>query len=426
MSVLSKVSLCFYQAFLGFPLKYISESGTDRKLTFSRSVFWWGSTLTFIQTGFLSASIYAQLSADDNQSTTKVSITTLIISVMFTEVAIFLSSAMKYPKFIDIYNTLERFDNNLQLVPPKSWKKIKFTSLVVILTVTPVLVEITGTLILLLSDKHFKNIIPRILTLVSFRIATCRQGCMLVQFHEITNCIATRFRLINARIRQEVIIHSYRQSMRHHNLPHMSHSPDTRSVSKIKSFMSAYQMLCDAAYKANSFYADILTSLFFCKFMYVTVTLFMFFLLLKRENVSGTVLTAMWALCHICYLLMIVSSSSDVTQAADETVPIICKLINRHLDPVLKRRLESFLLQLSTQNVALTGRGLFQITREMLTTMAATVTTNLPFKVRDRSAIRSTNIKLIEVRGKLEGGYSTTNNSCNIASALKVMSNQTV
>ncbi|KAG8294875.1 hypothetical protein J6590_092956 [Homalodisca vitripennis] len=81
--------------------------------------------------------------------------------------------------------------------------------------------------------------------------------------------------------------------------------------------------------------------------------------------------------CHICHLLLVVSSSSDVTQATDETAPIICKLINRRLDPVLKRRLESFLLQLTAQNVAFSGRGFFQINRKIVTSLAVTVITNL-------------------------------------------------
>ncbi|KAG8270979.1 gustatory receptor [Homalodisca vitripennis] len=389
MSVLSKVSLRFYQGFLGFPLKYISESGTDRKLTFSRAVFWWGSTLTFIQTGFLSGSVYAYLSGSGYLTIIQVSVSILIISLMFTEVVIFLSFAKKFAKIIDVYNSMDRFDNNLQLEPPKSWMTITFTFLVVILTVTPVLSDITGTLLLILWENNYKMIIHGVITLVSFSIANCRQSCMLVQFHEITYCIATRFRLINARIRQEVIIHSYRQSMTHHGPLYINHRQDTRSIARVKSFMSAYQMLRDATYKANSFYSDILTCIIFCKFVFITVSLFMFFLHFVEGNVTDIFLTGNWILCDICYLLTIVSSSSDVTQAADETAPIICKLINRHLDPVLKRRLESFLLQLTTQNVAFTGRGLFQITREMLTTMAATVTTNLVILIQFHAEIRN-------------------------------------
>ncbi|KAG8306177.1 gustatory receptor [Homalodisca vitripennis] len=376
MSVLSKRSIFFYQAFLCFPLKYSSEPDADKKLTFSRAVFWWGSTLTFIQTVVLCSIIYAYLSAGMNLSTMQVSIIILIISVMITEVVIFLSSAKEHTKFIDVYSSLEKFDDSLQLVPPKTLMTITYISVIVV-TVTTILLDLSSIFLLLLSGENLEMILNRIVALVSFTISHCRQSCLLVQFQETMYCIAKRFRLINAKIRQEVIIHIYRQSMRHHGPLFINHRGDTRSIARIKSFMTSYQMLCDAAYKANTFYSDILTSLIFCKFIFVTVTLFMFFLGFVSEHLVGMVLTGTWALCHICYVLLIVSSSSDVTQAADETSPIICKLINRRLDPVLKRRLESFLLQLNTQNAAFSGRGFFQINRKMLTSLAATVITNL-------------------------------------------------
>ncbi|KAG8320241.1 hypothetical protein J6590_072695 [Homalodisca vitripennis] len=63
--------------------------------------------------------------------------------------------------------------------------------------------------------------------------------------------------------------------------------------------------------------------------------------------------------------MTIVSSSSDVTRAADETSPIICKLINQDLDGGLKRQLESFLLQLAVRNVEVSAGGCFKINREI-------------------------------------------------------------
>ncbi|KAG8258580.1 hypothetical protein J6590_027671 [Homalodisca vitripennis] len=196
-------------------------------------------------------------------------------------------------------------------------------------------------------------------------------------------------------LRQEVIIHSYRQSMRHHGPLYINHRQYTRSTAKIKSFLSAYQMVCDAALKTNNFYSGILTSLIFCKFVYVTVTLFMFFLGVVSENLVGTVLTGIWTFCHICHLLLIVSSSSDVTQAAEETAPITCNIIKRGLDPVLNRRLESFLLQLSTQNVAFSGSGFSQITRKMLNSLTAIQELRLAVMVDDFLLEETDSIKVL-------------------------------
>ncbi|KAG8315948.1 hypothetical protein J6590_062037 [Homalodisca vitripennis] len=243
----------------------------------------------------------------------------------------------------------------------------------------PVLCDLTFVFLGLRYGKDQIITTRRIITSIHSIVGNCRQGCMLVQFHEITYCIAKRFRLLNARIRQEVIIHSYRQSMRHHNLPNINHRQDTRSIAKIKSFMSSYQMLRDATYKANAFYSDTLTSIIFCRFVYVTTSLFLLFLFIVWGSLLLLIITVTWPLCSICYMLLIVSSSSDVTKAADETAPIICKLINRRLDSVLKRRLESFLLQLNTQNVGFSGRGFSLINRQILTAIASAVTTNLEF-----------------------------------------------
>ncbi|KAG8330052.1 hypothetical protein J6590_072675 [Homalodisca vitripennis] len=377
MSVLSKVSLYFYQVFLGLPLKCSSRSGTDRNFEYSKEAFLWGLTVTLLQAMALSCNLYMYLLNTVKWNTMEVSVIILLISETVTDVVIFLNTAKKYRNLTDVCNILDRFDHNLLLAPTKYWMTIHFIFFIVILTAMPLLCDLTFVFLALGYGKDRIIITRQIITNIHPIVANCRQVCLMVQFHEVTYCIAKRFRLFNARIRQEVIIHSYRQSMRHHNLPHINHRQDTRSVANIKSFMSAYKMLRDATYKANAFYSDTLTSIIFCRFVYVTTCFFFLFLFIMWGSLLLLIVTVTWPLCSICYLLLIVSSSSYVTQAADETAPIICKLINRDLDPVLKRRLESFLLQLNTQNVVFSGRGFSQINRQILTKIATAVTTNL-------------------------------------------------
>ncbi|XP_046683385.1 gustatory receptor 23a-like [Homalodisca vitripennis] len=179
-----------------------------------------------------------------------------------------------------------------------------------------------------------------------------------------------------------------RQNLQHSN---QSHRQDGRSSTKIKSFMNAYQTLPDAVGQANAFYSDVLLSLIFCKFVTVTVLLFVFFSPVTSERRISNIFIGIWTLCNICYLLLIVSSSSDVTQAAEETAPIICKLINEDLDQGLKQQLESFLMQIATQNVVFSARDFFQINRRMLTTMAATVTTNLVILIQFNTQSKNDN-----------------------------------
>ncbi|KAG8282206.1 hypothetical protein J6590_041607 [Homalodisca vitripennis] len=45
-----------------------------------------------------------------------------------------------------------------------------------------------------------------------------------------------------------------------------------------------------------------------------------------------------WILTHIYYVVVLVNSSTDVTNSANETSQMICKSINSSLDPVLRRQ----------------------------------------------------------------------------------------
>ncbi|KAG8309947.1 gustatory receptor [Homalodisca vitripennis] len=366
---------------MGFPLKYTSESATGKKLTFSPAVFCWGLTVTILQTGLLSFVLCVNLSKGlviVSNTNTNINVYTIhILATILTQVFSFYSCATKYKQFIDVCETLERFDQSVQLTPSRRWMTVKFTALICNIILTPI---ISGGMFLYQMLKLAKHheIIFSLIILYSCSFATYYfQACILVQFHEVTHCIATRFRLINARIRQEVIVQSYRQSVLRQYPRCINRSQVRNSSNKIKTFMSAYQMLRVAADQANSFYCNLLISSTFYKFVIITLTLYTLFLSLVSENPLSLIITGIRTLYHICYLLQIVSSSSDVTQAADETSPIICKLINKDLDGGLKKKLDSFLLQLSVQNVEFSAKGGFKINRQMLTTLAATVTTYL-------------------------------------------------
>ncbi|KAG8309943.1 gustatory receptor [Homalodisca vitripennis] len=298
------------------------------------------------------------------------------MTTILTEVISFYSYARKYTKFLDVCDTLERFDYRLQLTPSKRWITVKFTALIAVLTVTPIS-SVGFLLYQILNSGIDYEIFSRIIVTVCSMFAHFVHMCILAQFHEVTQCIATRFRLINARIRQEVIIQSYRQLMLRQYPQCIIRGQDGNSNNKIKAFMSAYQMIREAVHQVSVFYCDPFLSVNFYKFVHVTITLYTIFLYLVSENPVCIIKAVIWLMFHICYLLQIVSSSSDVTQAADETSPIICKLINKDLDTGLKRQLESFLLQLAVQNLEFSVKGIFNINRQMITIMAATVTTYL-------------------------------------------------
>ncbi|KAG8309945.1 gustatory receptor [Homalodisca vitripennis] len=366
----------FFNQFSGDNLK----SATGKRLTFSPAVFCWGLTVTILQTGLLGFVLFEDLlkglSIVTNTNINVNAFITLNITTMMITVFSFYNCARKYSRFLDVCDTLERFDRSLQLTPSKRWMTVKFTTLIAILTVTPIISGGTFLYQILNLAQDYELIISHIIVIACSMIANYIQICILVQFHEVTHCIGTRFRLINARIRQEVTIQSYRQIVLRQSPRCINRGQERNSNNKIKTFMSAYQMLRFAVNLSNGFYSDLLLSLICYKFVHLTITLYTFFLSIQSGPLSF-IEKGLWILCHIGYMIQIVSSSNVVTQAADETSPIICKLINKDLYAGLKRQLESFLLQLAVQNLGFSAKGGFKINSPMLTTMAATVITYL-------------------------------------------------
>ncbi|KAG8303623.1 gustatory receptor [Homalodisca vitripennis] len=366
---------------MGFPLKYTSKSSTCRKLTFSAAVFWWGLAMTVLQTGFMISDIYTNFSREHalslNTSTSIFALTTTKISTILTEIVVFASWALKYSKLLNVCNTLQGFDRNLRLAPPESSMTVKATVLVMVFLIIPISYEGAYLYMTLASIEDHESNTKYIINFICLFVAYCRQICLLAQFQEVTHHIAKRFRLINASIRQELIIQRYRQTVR---LINRNRNQDSSSSRKIKSFMNAYQMLRDAVHQTNYFYCDIILSLMFHKFVHITMTLYLFFTLLVSESPVSYTRAGIWISCHVCYLLVFVSSSTDVTEAADETAPIIRKIINKGLDRDLTRQLEYFLLELSTQNVVFSAKGFFQISRQMLTTIVASMAVRGPIQ----------------------------------------------
>ncbi|XP_046671599.1 gustatory receptor for bitter taste 66a-like [Homalodisca vitripennis] len=298
---------------------------------------------------------------------------------MTTVLVMFTSYALKYSTFVDISNTLKKFDQYLQMeAPTKCCMTLKATILLVVFTATPIVVYTLHQYMELSLITDYVSLSARIANVVSTTNAHCSQTCMLIHFQPVTKCIAERFRYITTKITQEVNSHRSMQSLRHQN-PSQAHLRENgNSSDRINSLMISYHLLCDAVDQANAFYCDLLLTSLFNVFLSYTVCLYFFFIFLIMPSVDGLIAMAVWILSMTCYLIMIVSSSSDVTQAAGETAPTISKLItNTVVDSGLKKQLESFLLQLAKKHLVFSARGFFQINRQMLLSMAATVTTNL-------------------------------------------------
>uniref|UniRef100_A0A1B6KVC1 Gustatory receptor n=1 Tax=Graphocephala atropunctata TaxID=36148 RepID=A0A1B6KVC1_9HEMI len=148
-------------------------------------------------------------------------------------------------------------------------------------------------------------------------------------------------------------------------------------MKKLKSLMNTYWMLCEAVHQANVFYCDQLMAAIFSSFVHITITSYFFFVYFKSGEMTASITQGVLAMMHVCYLVLLVNSSTNVTNSADETAPMICKLINKDLDANLRKQLEGFLLQLPYHNAGFSALGFFQIHNEILTSMAGAATTYL-------------------------------------------------
>ncbi|XP_046684412.1 putative gustatory receptor 28b [Homalodisca vitripennis] len=162
------------------------------------------------------------------------------------------------------------------------------------------------------------------------------------------------------------------------------------TIKKLKSLMNTYWMLCDAVHQANDFYCYQLMAVVFNSFVHITITCYIFFLYVREGNMFAIITEGAWFLTHIYYVVVLVNSSTDVTNSAEETSQMICKLINSNLDPVLKKQLEGFLLQFPHHNARFSALGYFPIHKETLTAMAGAVTTYLVIMIQFQNKPPST------------------------------------
>ncbi|KAG8260435.1 gustatory receptor [Homalodisca vitripennis] len=221
------------------------------------------------------------------------------------------------------------------------------------------------------------------------------QAALFVHFTHIATSIAKAFRKLTDRIEKEITSNIIEKMETTHNLPNVDFTHTTRTmvltIKKLKNLMNTYWMLCDAVQQANDFYCYQLMAVTFNSFAQVTITCYAFFLHGRDGNMVAMLTEGAWILTHIYHVVVLVNSSTEVTNSAEETSQMICKLINNsNLDPVLRKELEGFLLQFPHHNARFSALGYFPIHNETLTAMAGAVTTYLVILIQFQAKPQST------------------------------------
>ncbi|KAG8292730.1 gustatory receptor [Homalodisca vitripennis] len=372
MPILTNGAIFFCQLFAGLPVKYRSRSADVPRLAFSPTIYRCSLIVTVLQTVVLGLYIYnsfihnfTRLPSLVMSKISRLAVTMDLACALLTGLLLFNSYARKYSKLIDLLKIFEKFDNILQISVLQCWPS---APIAVLFPFIAILFEVG-----LYLNSSFVNVYSFIGSCV-FVIATfCRRTGMLLHFQQVTFGIAKRFRLINTKIRQEAIIQSFRLPVQQE----VHIFQELMPYKKIRLLMGTHQLLCDAVYEANLFYNDQLLAFIICSLCNVTAALFMLLQHASIANVVGIGKMSLWILFNTYFLVMITISSSSVTEASHETAQIIRKLASKNLNPELKEVLESFMLQLLSQNNTFSAMGYFQVNKENLTSIVATVATYL-------------------------------------------------
>ncbi|XP_046681371.1 gustatory receptor 68a-like [Homalodisca vitripennis] len=163
-----------------------------------------------------------------------------------------------------------------------------------------------------------------------------------------TQSITMGFKIANVKMREEIICST------------------VSKFKKLRTLMITYCMLCDTVHQANDFNCDQLMAVLFSLFVHVTIRSYFFFIHVRSGDIVSLTRDAVGVLILIRYTIL-----------ADMIFSMICKLINKDMDPKFRNQLECFLLQLPYHNARFSARDFFRIHNQTLTSMAGAVTTYL-------------------------------------------------
>ncbi|KAG8335015.1 gustatory receptor [Homalodisca vitripennis] len=383
MDNLPNTILWIGRLFGSLPLESISGPKNIKRLTFSLTGFICSLALFMLQEVLCCIVLYMNAMKEmSNSRAIKFAMVLDIVSLQTVAAVTFFTGTRKYPKIIGVLSTLQRAYRDLQYTKREDKTRVK----VFVITIISTLLFSISFVNLVISDLEVVHFFA--ISYTSIMLINCTEIAFLLHFTHVAKNIAIGFRMLNFKIKEEITKSIIQPTEMNHN-PFDADSIHKRlfdsmivenvfsKIKKMKSLMNTYWMLCDAVHQANDFYCDQLMAVVFSLFVHVTIKSYFFFLHVRAGEVFASTTETAWVLAHICYELLLFKLSTEVTNSADETGPVICKLINKDVDPNLRKELEGFLLQLPHHHARFSARGFFQIHNETLTSMAGAVTTYL-------------------------------------------------
>ncbi|KAG8314756.1 hypothetical protein J6590_085462 [Homalodisca vitripennis] len=331
----------------GLPLGSSPRTRGCKGLAFYIPAFLWSVTLVILQECLSSTLLYTYFmngqdyrSPDPLRRITEFSSTMHIVSLQVTVAVVFLSTTRKYPRLVEVFDIVERVYRDHQCKA----SDVKVTVKLWVICTTAVTIATTAGMITPVFHNEVSSGKRKLSSASAFILALlyCSEVALLVHFTRVTQIIAKSFRMINAKIQKELISNVIERMERNSSLHNsdVTHANRTMlsKVKKLRTLMNTYWTLCDAVHQANVFYCDQLMAVMFSLFVHVTIKSYFFFLYVRVGNVFGFTYEGAWVLIDILYAAMLLNANTDVMISADEAGVLICKFMNKDLDPILKKQ----------------------------------------------------------------------------------------
>ncbi|KAK1116530.1 hypothetical protein K0M31_018992 [Melipona bicolor] len=179
--------------------------------------------------------------------------------------------------------------------------------------------------------------------------------------------------------KRQLVLGSYRLSRK------MDCKLESKSCDSISDLIMVHSLLCDAVSLINTAFGVVLLAVTVTCLLHLVITPYFLILQAKASEKHEWIflfLQAGWCIIHITRMLIIVQPSYSTVEEGKRTAALVSQLLSCCFDADTRRELEIFSLQLLHRPLEFSACGLFSLDRNLITSIAGAVTTNLVILVQ--------------------------------------------
>ncbi|KAG8269146.1 hypothetical protein J6590_008392 [Homalodisca vitripennis] len=310
----------------GLPIECTLGIRGVKTLKFSITGFLWSSTLLALQEVFSSIILYSyfmdrlnDLDLNPLSRITDFALTLRIVTLQVMVAVACFSNLRKYPRLINMLDTLDRVCQALQHKTSEVKANVKLWGVFVFVAASLTIFSRMSPMIH--DGVTVGRALSPVIRVFCLILLYCPQAALFVQFTFVAQIIARSFRIVNDMIEKEITSIVIERRVTNYTLPKVDDTHSTRTVfsaiKTLRTLMNTYWMLCDAVHQANDFYCYQLMAVIFSSLVHVTITCYYFFSYVRVGDVFAMTNEVAWILTHTYYVVVLVNSATDVTNSVN-------------------------------------------------------------------------------------------------------------